>query len=157
MSRRGVSGGGSGARRPRPANGPDRDRKPAAGAPAWDAVTRQEIRLTDLTVACRIGVSEAERAERQALRINIRLEVRPEPPSQDRIAEVVDYGKLVARVRKACLEAEFRLVESLAQCIATACFFDPRVLVAAVRVEKLERYPDIAGIGCEIEFRRAGA
>ncbi len=127
----------------------------SAEDPERATATAQRILLSDLTLACRIGVTEEERAERQRLRFNIRLEVRPEPPGGDRITEVVDYGPLVARVRKVCAEAEYRLLESLADRLAKACFFDPRVVGALVRIEKLDRYPDVGGIGCEFEYCRA--
>jgi dihydroneopterin aldolase len=119
------------------------------------AATAQRILLSDLTLPCRIGVTEDERAQRQRLRFNIQLEIRPEPPREDKITEVVDYGPLVARIRNVCAEAEFRLLESLAEQIAQACFFDQRVLTARVRIEKLDRYPDVGGIGCEFEYAPA--
>lgn len=118
------------------------------------AATAQRIQLNDVAVACRIGVTEEERAQHQRLRLAIELEVEPEVPREDRIAEVVDYGPLVEQIRAACAEAEYRLLESLAARIARACFFDPRVRLTRVRIEKLDRYPDVGGIGCEIEFRR---
>ncbi len=119
------------------------------------AATAQRILLSDLTLPCRIGVTEEERARRQRLRFNVHLEIRTEPPREDKINEVVDYGAIVARIRNVCAEAEFRLLESLAEQIALACFFDPRVLMARVRVEKLDRYPDVGGIGCEFEYAPA--
>ena len=82
-------------------------------APGAVAVTAQRILLSDLTLPCRIGVTEEERAERQRLRFNLQLEVRPDPPREDRITEVVDYGRLVARIRGVCAVVEFRLLESL--------------------------------------------
>lgn len=118
------------------------------------AATAQRILLSDLTLPCRIGVTEEERAQRQRLRFNIQLEIRPEPPRADRITEVVDYGPLVARIRSVCAEAEFRLLESLAGRIAQACFFDARVVSARIRIEKLDRYPDVGGVGCEFEYSR---
>ncbi len=127
----------------------------AADAAPRIAATAQRILLSDLTLPCRIGVTEEERAERQRLRFNIKLEIRPEPPGEDKITEVVDYGALVAGIRHVCAEAEFRLLESLAGQIAGACFFDARVLTARVRIEKLDRYPDAGGIGCEFEFHQA--
>ncbi len=126
-------------------------------APGAIAVTAQRILLSDLTLPCRIGVTEEERAERQRLRFNLQLEVRPDPPREDRITEVVDYGRLVARIRGVCAEVEFRLLESLSERIAEACFLDQRVIGARVRIEKLDRYPDVGGIGSEFEYRRDGA
>lgn len=118
------------------------------------AVTAQRILMSDLTLPCRIGVTEAERAERQRLRFNLRLEIRPDPPREDTIAEVVDYGRLVARIRNVCAAVEVRLLESLSERIAQACFLDDRVIGARVRIEKLDRYPDVGGIGSEFEYRR---
>lgn len=118
------------------------------------ALRAQRIRLRDLTLSCRIGVTEEERAQRQRLRFNIELEVSPEAPRHDRIGEVVDYGPLAAKVRDVCTGAEYRLLESLAEKIAAACLFDPRVVLARVRIEKLDRYADMGGIGCEMEYRR---
>ncbi len=120
------------------------------------AVTAQRILISDLTLPCRIGVTEEERAERQRLRFNLQLEVRPDPPREDKITEVVDYGRLVARIRGVCTEVEVRLLESLSERIAQACFLDPRVIGARVRIEKLDRYPDVDGIGSEFEYRRDG-
>ena len=120
-------------------------------------VTAQRILISDLTLPCRIGVTEAERAERQRLRFNLRIEVRTDPPRDDKITEVVDYGRLVARIRKLCAEAEVRLLESLSERIAQACFLDERVIGAEVRIEKLDRYPDVGGIGCQFAYRRGSA
>jgi len=126
-------------------------------APRTITVTAQRILLSDLTLACRIGVTEEERSERQRLRFNLQLEVRPDPPRDDKITEVVDYGRLVARIRGVCAEVEFRLLESLSERIAEACFLDERVIGARVRIEKPDRYPDVGGIGSEFEYRRDGA
>jgi dihydroneopterin aldolase len=120
------------------------------------AVTAQRILISDLILSCGIGVTEEERAEQQRLRFNIRLDTRPNPPCEDKITEVVDYGRLVARIRGACAKAEVRLLESLSERIAQACFLDPRVIGARVRIEKLDRYPDVVGIGSEFEYRRDG-
>ena len=120
-------------------------------------VTAQRILISDLTLPCRIGVTEEERAQRQRLRLNLQIEVRPNPPREDKITEVVDYGRLVARIRGVCGEVEVRLLESLSERIAQACFLDDRVIGAEVRIEKLDRYPDVGGIGSQIEYRRNDA
>jgi dihydroneopterin aldolase len=132
---------------------PDND----SDTPPAITVTAQRILMSDMTLPCRIGVTEEERAERQRLRINLQLEVRPNPPQEDRIAEVVHYGHLVARVRGVCAVVEVRLLESLSARIAQACFLDERVIGARVRIEKLDRYPDVGGIGSEFEYRRNGS
>ena len=140
-------------------NPKDRSAPPAPSVDAAPEITAtaQRIVLSDLILPCRIGVTEEERAKRQRLRFNIEIEARPRPPREDKITEVVDYGPLAAHIRNVCAEAEFRLLESLAGQIAQACFFDARVIRARVRIEKLDRYSDMAGIGCEFEYCRAGS
>jgi len=130
--------------------------KQGNGEPGY-TVTAQRILMSDLTLPCRIGVTENERAERQRLRINLALDVRPEPPQEDKIAEVVHYGHLATRIRDVCAAVEVRLLESLSARIAEACFLDDRVIGAKIRIEKLDRYPDVGGIGSEFEYRRDGA
>jgi dihydroneopterin aldolase len=119
-------------------------------------VTAQRIIVRDLSLSCRIGVTEEERARRQRIRLNLKLEVVPDPPSEDRIAEVVHYGHLVARVRRTCLRADVQLLETLAEQVAANCFFDARIISVTVRIEKLDRYADVGGIGIELERRRKG-
>ena len=119
-------------------------------------VTAQRIIVRDLSLSCRIGVTDEERARRQRIRLNLTVEVVPDPPSEDRIAEVVHYGHLVDRVRRTCLQANVQLLETLAEQVAANCFFDPRILSVRVRVEKLDRYADVGGIGIELERRRTG-
>ncbi len=119
-------------------------------------VTVQRIIVRDLSLSCRIGVTEEERARRQRIRLNMTLEVVPAPPSDERIAEVVHYGHLVDRVRRTCLEADVQLLETLAEQVAANCFFDDRIVSVRVRIEKLDRYADVGGIGIELERRRKG-
>ncbi len=116
--------------------------------------TRQRIVINDLTIACRIGVTDKERANLQRLRINLTLDIQPAPPRLDRISEVVDYGALASKVRDVCTEAEFRLLETLAGRLAATCFEDHRVERVCVRIEKLDRYPDMAAIGSEMTYER---
>ena len=117
-------------------------------------MTAQRIIVRDLSLSCRIGVTEEERARRQRIRLNLVLEVAPEPPVEDRIAEVVHYGHLVERVRRTCLKADVQLLETLAEQVIANCFFDDRILAVQVRIEKLDRYADVGGIGIELERRR---
>ena len=139
---------------PTPLGAGDRPRTTIGDARPAMVPVAQRVLFSDLTIPCRIGVTDEERARPQRLRFNIVLEIRPEPPRADKIKEVVDYGPLFAKIQSVCNEVEFQLLESLADRIAAACFFDSRVLTARVRIEKLDRYPDMGAAGCELEYRR---
>ena len=114
----------------------------------------QRIVIRDLTLSCSIGVSEEERAQRQRLRLNVDLQVEPQAPKHDNIKEVLDYGVLAEALRARSLQAGCRLLETLAEDLAALCFAFPQVLHCRIRIEKLDRYADIGGIGIEIERRR---
>lgn len=128
-----------------------------AGAALETDATAQRIFVRDLQMSCRIGVTEAERRNRQRLAINLELEVLPRRVVHDRITEVVDYTNLIEDMRRICLESEVRLLESLAERLANACFLNKRVACVRVRVEKLDLVPEAAGVGIEIERRRKTA
>ncbi len=51
-------------------------------------------------------------------------------------------------------EGHIRLIETLAERIATACFADSRVKTARVRVEKLHALSNAESAGVEIERTR---
>lgn len=127
-----------------------------AGHMVTSQLLAQRIIIRDLTLSCRIGVSEEERARRQRLRLNVELLVDPQPPQDDNIKEVLDYGVLAQALKARSLDAGCRLLETLAEELATICFGFPEVRETRIRIEKLDRYADIGGIGIEIERRRQG-
>ena len=117
----------------------------------------QRIIVRDLTVSSSIGVSSEERAQPQRIRINLEVEIEPRVPLSDKITEVSNYGPLVGRVRAICAESRARLLETLAAEVAKTCFLDDKVRAVSVRIEKLDRYPDVAGIGVAIDYHRDSA
>lgn len=130
------------------------DSKQAAADAPPTRVARQRIAVRDLTLACRLGVSERERAKTQRIRVNVELEVAPQRPLDDDPARIVDYRGIVPSIREIVQDGAPRLLESLADRIAAACFYDARTQVVRVRIEKLDRYSDAAGIGVEVEHTR---
>ena len=123
-------------------------------APAGPTAVTQSIVVRDLTLSCAIGITKDERARPQRIRINLEAEVVPAQPAQDKIGEVVHYGQLAQKLRAVCAETRSNLLESLAGELARACFFDDRVQAVRLRIEKLDRYADMGGIGIEIAYKR---
>ena len=122
---------------------------------AEPAPGRRTVFLRDLVLAAEIGVNPDEQGRRQRVRINVALLVEEGTgPVGDNLREVVDYHRLAASVRRTVAGGHVRLVETLAERIAGAAFFDRRILSARVRVEKLDVYDDLASVGVEIERTR---
>ena len=64
---------------------------------------------------------------------------------------MVDYQRLAAAVRSIVAAGHVRLVETLAERIATACLDDKRVMKVCVTVEKLDVFGDAASAGVAVE------
>ena len=121
-----------------------------------DSATRtRHVFLRDLVVHASIGIHPHERGERQRVRINVDLGVAEDvDDANDLLERVVDYETLATRVREVASTSHINLVETLAGRIAEVCLVDERVVLARVRVEKLDVFADIGAAGVEIERRR---
>ncbi|MFD2204253.1 dihydroneopterin aldolase [Kiloniella antarctica] len=117
-------------------------------------LTEQKLVVRDLSLSCNIGLTEEERIRPQRLKLNLELTLNPIPVLKDEIDETINYGVLVKKVRNVCLETKVKLLETLANDISETCFFDDRIKIVHMRIEKLDRYPDVAGVGIEITRTR---
>ena len=116
---------------------------------------RRCLLIRDLVVPCAIGVHAHERRGTQRVRINVRVQVADdEGPLGDRIANVVSYETIVDGIRAIIARGHINLVETLADRIADLCLANHRVRGVRVRIEKLDLYPDAAGVGVEVERTR---
>jgi len=123
----------------------------------------RHVFIRDMVLPASIGVHAHEHHAVQRVRINVDLGVeddgvrglsRPRVVRED-LSRVVDYGAVADTVRAIVAAGHIVLVETLAERIAESCLADPRVLVARVRVEKLDVFPDAASAGVAIERRQS--
>ncbi|HSJ19244.1 MAG TPA: dihydroneopterin aldolase [Nocardioidaceae bacterium] len=83
------------------------------------------------------GVFDFERREGQIFRVDLVLGVDTRPAARsDDLQDAVDYGTLVAAVKKVVENDPVDLIETLAQRIAEVCLADGRVQWAEVTVHK---------------------
>ncbi len=118
-------------------------------------LTEQLIHIRDMTLSCHIGVTEAERLRTQRLRLNVTLTLKPQTTPDDKIEQTINYGTLARVIRETVLNTNVRLLETLFEQVADVCFFDPRIRKTQIKIEKLDRYHDIAGIGIEMTRERS--
>jgi dihydroneopterin aldolase len=123
----------------------------------------RRVFLRNLEMEARIGIYPHEHAAAQRIRVNVEMGVRDDVPDTapdgvgpDELPRVVDYERVAEVVRRIVRGGHVRLVETLAERIASAALRDDRVLLARVRVEKLDVFPDAESAGVEVERRRAG-
>ena len=113
-----------------------------------------KVFVRDLTLPCRIGVYSHEKHGEQRVRINLELTCVEHPAINDEHHNVVCYAEVVEGIRSLLAEGHINLVETLAERIAADCLTDHRVLIAKVRVEKLDVMPEALSVGVEIERHR---
>jgi dihydroneopterin aldolase len=108
-----------------------------------------KVFVRGLTIEAEIGVYEHELDRRQPLVVDVELDVAA--GGWRHLADTVNYEHIVASAKAIAAAGHIGLVESFAQRLAAACFEEPRVLRARVRVEKPQALaPDAAAAGVEI-------
>lgn len=111
----------------------------------------RHVFIRDLMLLCSIGVHRHEQQGTQRVRINLDLSVSENRNLDDDLSNVVCYERIADEVRRLVARQHIKLVETLAEEIATICLADKRVRSVRVRVEKLDVFPDAASVGVEIE------
>ncbi len=85
------------------------------------------------------GVFDFERRDGQIFKVDLTLGLDTRTAaSSDDLQDTVDYGNLVATVKRAIEHDPVALIETLAERIATICLTDPRVAWTEVTVHKPE-------------------
>ena len=111
----------------------------------------RRVFIRDMVLQAAIGVYPHEQGGTQRVRVNIDLAVRETGVDDDRLGSVVSYELVVHQVQAIVAAGHIRLVETLAERIATSCLDDKRVLRALVRVEKLDVFDAVGSVGVEVE------
>ena len=102
--------------------------KTKLGVPAWERIVAQTIILDieigyDLTNACK----------------------------SDAIADTIDYGAVVGRIRETLNQNSFQLVEALAEHICQLILSDFKALSVKIKVAKPSILPGLKALGVLIE------
>lgn len=130
--------------------------EPAAAACAPPLPGDDSIFLRGLRVDALIGVYEHERHRPQPLLIDLELGLAHSRGCfSDRIEDAVDYGAVVAAVRRHALLNRCELLEAFAQNVAQTLLDDFAILSVAVTVSKPGIFDVADSVGVTIRRRRA--
>ena len=111
-----------------------------------------KIFIHDLRVEARIGVYDWERHLPQTVRLDLELEAPFELPFHSgKIADALDYAKVVERLRAFAKDAPPPLLERFAEKVAQLVLNEFGTHLVRVRVAKLGALPAVREIGVEIE------
>ncbi len=129
--------------------------KPAdAERPSASKIVITKVFVRGLKVDAHIGVHHHEKGRTQPLVIDVELDVAA--TNWDSLAETVNYETIAEMARRVAAQGHRGLVETFAHNLAEACFEEPKVTRARIRVEKPTALaPDAAAAGVEITAVRA--
>ncbi|MEI6150388.1 MAG: dihydroneopterin aldolase [bacterium] len=95
------------------------------------------VRIRELAVRCKVGVTAAERNKPQTLLITLALHADlAKACRSDHFRDTVDYKALKLSILGELETKSFRLIERVAQRVADLALCDPRVLGVEVQVQK---------------------
>ena len=123
-------------------------------APVLAKVIVTKVFVRGLKVDAQIGVYDHEHGRVQPLVIDVELDVAASHCEE--LGDTVNYETIRTAAQDIAAAGHIDLVETFAERLAQACFFDPRVTRARVRVEKpLALAPHAAAAGVEITAVRS--
>ena len=115
--------------------------------------------LRDYEVWINIGVHDFEKKGEQRVKINVDLYVplANSTPTQDKLAEVLDYDFIRRSISERVARGHIHLQETLADEVLRLMLAHPHVRAARVATEKPDVYPDCDAVGCEVFGMKAAA
>jgi dihydroneopterin aldolase len=118
------------------------------------AAPRDRISLRDHVVVADIGAFQQERGQKQRLRFNVVVEVRPPPgPLEDDVDRILSYDRITEAIAAELAAERLNLLETLAERVAERILAEPAAMRAFIRIEKLDVGP--YALGVEIVRSRA--
>jgi dihydroneopterin aldolase len=121
---------------------------------ALNRLTRmcRRLFLRDHTVDVRIGAHDFEKLGPQRIVFNVELFVpySASTPTQDDLAEVVDYDFIREVIAQRVAEGHIVLQETLCDDLMRKLLAHPQVQAVRLSTCKPDVYPDCAGVGVEI-------
>ncbi|MEM8770867.1 MAG: dihydroneopterin aldolase [Pseudomonadota bacterium] len=122
-----------------------------ASLPRPDNAPRRVVFVSDLVLDAFIGVYDSEQGAAQPVRIDIAVDVvEPCNPAADRLEDVLCYNRLTQGVKAIIAEGHIKLVETLAERIASLALSHPMALSVRVRIEKPNAIAEAGAAGVEI-------
>jgi 7,8-dihydroneopterin aldolase/epimerase/oxygenase len=110
------------------------------------------IFLEQVKVQTKLGVPEWERMVPQTIILDIEIGYDlSQSCKSDNIADTIDYGAVVARIRETLTEHSFQLVEALAEHICQLILSEFKALSVKVKVAKPNILPGLKALGVVIE------
>jgi dihydroneopterin aldolase len=113
------------------------------------------ILIRDLRVEALIGIHKRERHVKQTLSIDLDIGVPGTAVfASDKVSDTIDYEQVALKIRELAGSGHFRLVETVADRVATLLLKDFGAPWAKVSVAKIGVLPNAKFVGVTIERKR---
>ena len=113
------------------------------------------IFISELKVQTKLGVPAWERMLPQTIMLDIEIGYDlTKACNSDAIADTIDYGAVVSRIRETLIENSFQLVEALAEHICQLILKEFKAESVKVKVAKPAILPGLKALGVVIERDR---
>jgi 7,8-dihydroneopterin aldolase/epimerase/oxygenase len=110
------------------------------------------IFLEQVKVETKLGVPEWERMVPQTIILDIEIGYDlSKPCKSDAIADTIDYGAVVSRIRETLTENSFQLAEALAEHVCQLILKEFNALSVKLKVAKPAVLPGLKALGVVIE------
>ena len=110
------------------------------------------IFISELKVKTKLGVPAWERMVAQTIILDIEIGYDLAPAGKsDSIADTIDYGAVVARIRETLAETDFQLVEALAEHVCQLIFKEFGAKEVEIKVSKPGIIAGVKALGVVIE------
>jgi FolB domain-containing protein len=96
------------------------------------------IEIRGLRLLCTVGVDDQERARAQPIEIDLDLVLDDRRGAGDDLARTADYAAVLDAVAAVVTGSSYRLLESLAEAVASVALDRPHVEQVTVRLGKLQ-------------------
>jgi dihydroneopterin aldolase len=120
------------------------------------AAAVRKIFFRDLALDIAIGVHAHEQGRTQRVHLNLDIYLTDTAaPQADRLAEVFDYDAVRSGVLDLVAGRHINLQETLVEEVAAFCLAFDAVRAVRVASEKVDIYPDVAGVGVALSRFKA--
>ncbi len=114
-----------------------------------------KIFISELKVQTKLGVPEWERMTPQTVVLDIKIDHDlSKAGKSDAIADTIDYGKIVKRIRETLTEHSFQLVEALAEHVCELIFKEFGAKEIKIKVSKPGILTGVKAVGVVIERKQ---
>ena len=112
---------------------------------------KRTVFIKDFVIQEIIGIHNYEKTKKQEIKFNIVIDVNQNViPNEKNIKSIVDYEKIVNKLKKLANEKKYNFLESLAEDSFKKIFEDKRISSVKIKIEKPDAIKNAESVGVEV-------